>query len=103
MNFPLAYGGQVGAIRHGVCGWDVELSYFQVDGFNASVFNAGPVTMVTDANGAFALVSNASADYRSALYRRELNLRKECAKGSPCCPVSACWNWTSVSIPTALS
>ncbi len=38
LNFPVAYGPKVSAIRRGVCGCDVEVSYFQIDGFTAGGF-----------------------------------------------------------------
>jgi hypothetical protein len=77
MNFPLAYGPKIGAIRHGVCGWDLEVAYSQFDGFETRASNPGPVLLVTDVNGGLTLADGASANYRSALYSGELNLRRE--------------------------
>jgi hypothetical protein len=81
MDFPLAYGAQIGAIRHGVCGWDVELAYMQVDGFEATRTDPGFVSMVTDGTGGNYIVTDASARYNSALYSGELNLRKQWRDG----------------------
>jgi hypothetical protein len=77
MDFPLAYGAQIGAIRHGVCGWDLEFAYMQLDGFESLESAVGPAWMVTDSTGAFALVNSPSARYGSALYSGELNARRQ--------------------------
>ena len=51
LNFPVALGYQVSAIRHDVCGCDWEVGYFQVDGFAAEAAVPGISYMVTDVNG----------------------------------------------------
>ena len=76
INSPLAYGPKVSAIRHGVGDYDVELSYFQVDGFTAGGYVPGLFRM-TDGFGTSLLIDNGLARYTSALYNAELNLRRQ--------------------------
>ena len=80
MDFPVAFGFQVGAIRHDVCssGWDLEVAYFQVDGFATEAFLPDHSYMVTDITGGFLEVADATARYTSALYSGELNARHPC-------------------------
>jgi hypothetical protein len=67
-NSCTAVGFQLDAIRHGPCGWDVELGYFQVDGWIASAFLPGGGPRTPDV----------SARYWSALHLAELNIRRQC-------------------------
>jgi hypothetical protein len=79
LNFPVEVGLQVSAIRHGLCDWDIEVGYFQIDGFNANAFQPGASYMMTDVNGTNSfIVTDASARYISALYLGEINVRREC-------------------------
>jgi hypothetical protein len=80
LNFPVAFGMQVGAIRHDVCGCgcDLEVAYFQVDGFTAQGAVPGLSRLVTDVNGTGFSVTNGNARYTSALYSGELNARRQC-------------------------
>jgi hypothetical protein len=81
-DFPYAAGVQLSAIRHGVCGCDLELGYMQVDSFEADFSNPGTTaSMITDSNGAFAAVTDPMARYRSALYSAELNMRRQWLDG----------------------
>ncbi len=48
LNFPVAYGPKVSAIRHDVCGFDVEVAYFQVDGFTGQGMLPGTSRMILD-------------------------------------------------------
>ena len=77
MNFPTEVGPQVSATRHGPCGWDLEVAYFQVDGWAANAVVDGTSYMVTDVNGANFIVTDAQARYTSAFYVGEINLRRE--------------------------
>ncbi len=76
-NFPMAYGPKVSAIRHDVCGFDVEVAYFQVDGFSAFGELPGTSRMVADMTGTGLTVTDGTARYTSALYNGELNLRRQ--------------------------
>ncbi|MCD4727856.1 MAG: hypothetical protein K8R46_09350, partial [Pirellulales bacterium] len=75
-NFPVAFGPKVSAIRHGAFGsdFDVEVGYFQFDGFEANAFVSENSLMVIDVNNAF-LSTDSSARYASALYCGEVNVR----------------------------
>jgi hypothetical protein len=76
INFPVGYGPKVSAIRHGVCGFDVEASYFQIQGITASGFVPG-TSQMTDGFGSTLLVTGGTANYTSTLYNGELNLRRQ--------------------------
>jgi hypothetical protein len=76
VNFPVAFGPEVSAIHHGQCGWDVEVAYFQVDGFDARTTASGPSFLITDNAGTGFFVTDAGASYRSALYSGEVNARR---------------------------
>ena len=76
-NFVLGYGPRVSAIRRGVCGCDLEVSYFQIDGFTATALQPGPSQMMLDKTNLSVLVDNGTARYTSALYNGELNVRQE--------------------------
>jgi hypothetical protein len=78
LNFPVAFGPQVSVTHHGVCGWDVEVAYFQVDGFDARTDVPGFSFLVTDGAGSGFFVTDAEARYRSALYSGEVNLKRCC-------------------------
>jgi len=75
-NFPVAFGPKVSAIRHGVFGsdFDIEVGYFQVDGFEVNTYVPGNSRMVIDINDTF-LSTNSSVRYASALYCGEVNVR----------------------------
>ncbi len=79
LNFPVAFGMEVGAIRHAVCGscWDVEVAYFQVDGFDAQATVPGLSRLITDVNGTGFSVTDGAARYTSAIYSGELNVRRQ--------------------------
>lgn len=76
LNFPVAFGPKISAIRHGAFGsdFDVEVGYFQFDGFEANAFVSDNSRMVIDVNNAF-LSTDSSARYASALYCGEVNVR----------------------------
>ncbi len=79
LDFPVGFGYQLSAIRHDVLGCcDLELAYFQLDGFEARARMPGPSWIMTDVNGAGMLVDDAEVCYRSALYNGELNVRHQC-------------------------
>jgi hypothetical protein len=81
LNFPAAMGLQVGAVRHGPCGWDVEFGYFQVDGWIATGAVAGNSAMVTDSVGSNIDATDSVVRYASALRLAEVNLRHEWLDG----------------------
>jgi hypothetical protein len=82
LNFPVGFGPQVSVTHHGACGWDVEVAYFQVDGFDVRTDVPGFLSlMVTDSNGSGFFVTDQApqppyARYRSALYSGEVNLKR---------------------------
>jgi len=81
LNFPVEASPQLSAIRHGPNGWDIEVGYFQIDGFEANAFLPGTSYMVTDDSRANFIVTDASARYISALYMGEINVRREWLEG----------------------
>jgi hypothetical protein len=75
-NFPSEAGPKLSAIRRNVWGdFDLEVAYFQVDGFNAQRSIPGASYMVLDGNGNTFNVTGGEAQYKSALYSGEVNLR----------------------------
>jgi hypothetical protein len=78
LRFPVAPAFQLSAIRHGPCGWDVEVGYFQIDGWIASAAVPGTSLMVTDVNGAAFVVGDAAARYASNFHIGEINVRRSC-------------------------
>ena len=76
LNFPMAFGPKISGIRHGIFGskFDVEVAYFQFDGFEVNRFLPGASLMAIDVNDAF-LSNNSSARYASQLYCGEVNVR----------------------------
>jgi hypothetical protein len=76
VDFPVAYGPSLSVIRRGPCDWDLEVAYFQFDGFSARATVPGQSVMVTDANGGI-FATDAQATYTSALYSVELNVRRQ--------------------------
>ncbi|MGD0653291.1 MAG: BBP7 family outer membrane beta-barrel protein [Thermoguttaceae bacterium] len=87
-------GPRVGLIRHGGCGYDLELSYFQIDGWSSdrSVGPDDPIDwLVMRAPGGFTqtnqppyLATQAMAwEYATKLYNAEFNVR-----WNPCCRVT---------------
>lgn len=76
-RFPLELGPKLSAIRRGPCGWDVEVAYFQFDGFRDERFVPGRSLMNTDVNGGLFPVLDSTATYTSAIYCGEVNLRWE--------------------------
>ncbi len=81
LNFPVEMGFQLGAVRHGPCGWDLELGYFQLDGWEANAFVPGESLMATDVHGENFVVENAQTRYTSAIHFGEINLRREWLDG----------------------
>jgi hypothetical protein len=81
LNSPVGLAFQLGAVRHGPNGWDVELGYFQVDGWIANTDIAGDSVMVTSADGGGETVSDGHVRYSSALRLAEINLRRQCVEG----------------------
>jgi hypothetical protein len=77
LNFPVAYGPKVSAIRHDVCGFDVEVAYFQVDGFTGQGMLPGTSRMIVDMADTNVVVTDGTARYTSALYNGELNARRQ--------------------------
>jgi hypothetical protein len=77
MGFPVAYGMQLSAIYHNVCGRDLEFVYFQVDGFDASGNVPGNSLIEPDMNGPMIMVRDGRARYTSALYNGEVNVRTQ--------------------------
>ncbi len=75
-RFPMAYGPKLGAIRHGIFGsdYDVEVGYFQADGFEANASVPGTSRMVFDVLDTFT-ATNSTARYSSAFYCGEVNVR----------------------------
>jgi hypothetical protein len=75
-------GPRVGLIRHGDCGYDWELSYFQIDGWN-SARTAGPTPndwLIMRSPGVFLQTQESTQQtmawiYASKLYNAELNVR----------------------------
>jgi hypothetical protein len=77
LNFSVAGGPRLTAIRHGDRGWDAEIGFFQVDGFLAWDRFSGTAYMVTDSAGANFVVTDPVARYSSQLYSAEFNLRRQ--------------------------
>jgi hypothetical protein len=77
---PAELGFQLGAIRHGPCGWDLELGYFQIDGWNANSTISGESVMMTGESSGF-LVTDAEAQYKSNIHLAEINLRRQWCDG----------------------
>jgi hypothetical protein len=80
LDFDVAGGWRLGAIRHGQ-DWDLELNYFQLDGFEARAEVDGDVVAVTDRYGANLAVDDPAITYRSEFYSTEFSLRRAC---NPC-------------------
>jgi len=79
MEFAMGFGPKVSAIWHGPCEvFDLEVGYWQVDGFTAERTVPGLSVMITDVHGPYFLVTDATARYTSALYNGEINLRWHC-------------------------
>ena len=76
-RFPVAYGPKLSGIRHNVFGsnFDIEVGYFQFDGFEANRTVPGTSWMVTSVNQAFLGSTNSTARYASQLYCGEVNVR----------------------------
>ncbi|MEN6367300.1 MAG: hypothetical protein ABFC88_10830 [Thermoguttaceae bacterium] len=77
LNFPMSTGFQMSGIRHNVggSGWDWEIAYAQIDGFETDADLAGRSQMILDRNNSSQAVQDAEAGYRSALYNGEINAR----------------------------
>ncbi|MEN6406461.1 MAG: hypothetical protein ABFC77_08320 [Thermoguttaceae bacterium] len=75
LNFPVSMGFQLSAIRHNVggSGWDLEVAYAQMDGFETDSDIAEASRMILDRNNASWTVRDAEARYSSALYNGEIN------------------------------
>jgi hypothetical protein len=74
--FPVEFGPKVSAVRRGPDGWELEVAYFQMDGFAAQAIVPGQSVLVTDVNSGFAVI-DPQYRYTSALYSGELNLRRQ--------------------------
>lgn len=81
MNFPMAAGIQFSAIRHDVCGFDVEVGYFQLDGWIADADMYGESYPVLDASGSSFASTGEHFHYSSALHAGEITLRREWCDG----------------------
>lgn len=85
MDFPMAFGPKVSAIWHDPCdiGLDLEVAYFQVDGFETDASVPGSsLLLVTDMNIPRAPhVTDVFSRYTSALYNGEVNVRQEWCDG----------------------
>jgi hypothetical protein len=79
LNSDAAIGFQLGAVRHGPCGWDIELGYFQIDGWNGNRSVPGDSLMMTGASGYF--VTNAETQYKSSIHLAEINVRRQWFEG----------------------
>ena len=77
MNFPTTLGFQLDAVRRGPCGWEWEVGYFQIDGFNSNSAVPGDSFLVTSSDGGGFAVTDGAAQYRSALHLAEINLRRQ--------------------------
>ena len=77
LDFPVEMGLQASAIRSGPCGWQVEVGYFQIDGWAANVSAPGTSLMITSAGDEGYFVTNGQGRYTSALHAGEINLRRE--------------------------
>lgn len=75
LEFDAAGGWRISAIRQGTSG-DLELTYFQADGFQATGAVAGAPYLVSDAAGGHLQMTAPWMEYRSRLYSGELNLRR---------------------------
>ena len=76
-NFAVASGMQLSAIYHNLLGHDLEVSYFQLDGFDASANVPGTSLLLPDLSGALLAVNNGQVHYTSALYNGEVNVRTQ--------------------------
>ena len=81
MGFPAALGFQLDAVRRGPSGWEWEIGYFQIDGFNANSTVPGDSLMVISSDGAVIGLSDGEANYRSAIHLAEINLRRQWCDG----------------------
>lgn len=81
VDFPVAIGFQVSAIRHGRCGWDIELGYFQIDGWAANATAPDGSFLLIDNSGSGDFVSGGAVRYTSALHLAELNVRRQLCEG----------------------
>ncbi len=77
LDFPTALGFELGAVRRGPCGWEWELGYFQIDGWNANYTSTGDSSLIADASGGGIAVVDGEAHYKSAIHLAELNLRRQ--------------------------
>lgn len=87
-------GPRVGLIRHNDCGYDLELSYFQIDGWN-SVRNVGPDHptdwLVMRAPGLFVQLNERpylATQAMDWLYATELHNAEFNVQWNPCCQVT---------------
>jgi hypothetical protein len=98
-------GPRVGLIRHGDCGYDLELSYFQIDGWSSdrTIGPDDPIDwLVMRAPGGFTQTNQPPLlatqamdwDYATKLYNAEFNVR-----WNPCCRVTmlAGFRWMNLS------
>jgi hypothetical protein len=74
LDSSAAMGFQLGAIRHGPCGWDVEFGYFQIDGWAANSTLSDETLMMTGVDDSY-YVTDGVAEYKSAIHLAEINVR----------------------------
>lgn len=75
LDFGFSTGWRIGAVRHGQ-EWDMELSYFQLDGSKVTAGVEGDTFLVTDSNGANLAVTDPELEYHSRLYSGEINFSR---------------------------
>ena len=76
LEFPTQLGFQVDAVRRGPCGWEWELGYFQIDGFEAGSNVSGRSTMAVSRSEGHSVIDG-QANYMSAIHLAEINLRRQ--------------------------
>jgi hypothetical protein len=83
LTFDHESGPRLAIIRRGISGWDVELNYFGIEGWHATLdmpIDVDPRVPGDDPDGLFAsdlnfLLPGAFIEYRSSVHSEELNLR----------------------------
>jgi len=84
-------GPRVGLIRHGDCGYDLELLYFQIDGWssNRSVGpDAPPDWLVMSAPGGFVQIQDSTTQAMAWGYATKLNNTEINVRWNPCCQIT---------------
>ena len=84
LNFNWAGGPRIDIIRHGDTHWDVEFSYFLVDGSNASVTAGDPAGTSANVGGVVFSTAGFGTElqytYLARLYSGEVNFRHAVSK-----------------------